>query len=65
VTPDTVSHWETEKHAPDWSTLATLAALVVDALDGSTATRDRLRALRNRPQVAKVRLDTEKAIATG
>lgn len=63
VAPETVSHWETGKHAPDRSTLATVAALALDALDGATTTRDRLRALRERPPLAKVRLELPAARA--
>ncbi len=57
VSAEAVSHWETGKHHAARGTLATLGALVVDALCGSTATRDRLRALRSPPRLAKVRLD--------
>jgi len=57
VSPEAVSHWETGKHQAGHGTLATIAALVLDALEGSTATRDRLRALREPIGLAKVRLD--------
>src|SRR5690606_10705079 len=45
VSPETVSQWEGGTLRADVATRATLAALALDALDGSTATRDRLRAL--------------------
>jgi DNA-binding XRE family transcriptional regulator len=56
VSAESVSHWETGKHQADHGTLATIGALVLDALDGSTATRDRLRALRQPVRRGKVRL---------
>jgi DNA-binding XRE family transcriptional regulator len=56
VAAESVSHWETGKHQADHGMLATIGALVLDALDGSTATRDRLRALRNPVRRGKVRL---------
>lgn len=45
VSAEAVSHWETGKHRPDLGTLATIAALALDRIDGRTTTRDRLRAL--------------------
>lgn len=57
VSPESVSHWETGKHRADRGTLVTIGALVLDVLEGSTATRDRLRALREPPRLAKVRLE--------
>jgi putative zinc finger/helix-turn-helix YgiT family protein len=45
VTLESVSRWETGKHAVDADTIATLAALADDRLTGCTTTRDRLVAL--------------------
>jgi YgiT-type zinc finger domain-containing protein len=42
VTPETVSHWETGKHAPDVVTRATIASIVLEALKGESTTRERL-----------------------
>ncbi|HUL59460.1 MAG TPA: helix-turn-helix domain-containing protein [Anaeromyxobacteraceae bacterium] len=42
VTPETVSHWETGKCAPNRSAFVALAGMVQDALDDRTVTRDRL-----------------------
>jgi len=45
VSPETLSRWETEKRALDRGAFAVLAAAVRDALAGTTATLDTLRAL--------------------
>ncbi|HET9598967.1 MAG TPA: helix-turn-helix domain-containing protein [Anaeromyxobacteraceae bacterium] len=45
VTPETISHWETGKSTPARGAFVALAALAQDALDGRTATRDRLAAM--------------------
>jgi DNA-binding transcriptional regulator YiaG len=45
VTPETVSHWETGKARPNRAAFVAIGALVQDALDGRTTTRDRLAAL--------------------
>jgi putative zinc finger/helix-turn-helix YgiT family protein len=42
VRPETISHWETGKAPPNRAAFAALAAMVEDALDGRTTTRDRL-----------------------
>jgi putative zinc finger/helix-turn-helix YgiT family protein len=55
VTPETVSHWENGKHPADPTTREVLAALVLDALDGRTTTRDRLVTMK-RPPLAKGRV---------
>lgn len=46
VTVESVSRWETGKHAVEPHTIATLAALADDRLAGRTVTYDRLVALR-------------------
>jgi DNA-binding XRE family transcriptional regulator len=58
VSEESVSHWETGKHQADHGTLATIGGLVLDALNGSTTMRDRLRALRRPVRSGKVRLKT-------
>jgi DNA-binding transcriptional regulator YiaG len=45
VTPDTISHWETGKARPTRAAFVAIGALVQDAMDGRTTTRDRLAAL--------------------
>jgi putative zinc finger/helix-turn-helix YgiT family protein len=45
VTPETISHWETGKALPTRATFAAVAAMVDEAIDGRTVTRDRFRAL--------------------
>ena len=58
VSAEAVSHWETGKHQPDRGTLATIAALALDAMEGRTTTRDRLRALGKPARAPKsVKLD--------
>jgi DNA-binding XRE family transcriptional regulator len=53
VTPETVSHWETGKVLPARAAFVAVAAMVEDALDGRTTTRDRLAALAERPSVPR------------
>jgi putative zinc finger/helix-turn-helix YgiT family protein len=53
VTVESVSRWETGRHAVDADTVATLAALADDRLAGRTTTRDRLLALREPRPVAE------------
>jgi DNA-binding transcriptional regulator YiaG len=57
VTPETVSHWETGKHAPDRVTRATIAGLVLDTLKGEGATRRLLKAQEKPNTDQTVRLD--------
>jgi DNA-binding XRE family transcriptional regulator len=45
VTPETISHWETGRALPARAAFAAVAAMVEDALEGRTATRDRLSVL--------------------
>lgn len=45
VTPETISHWETGKARANRAAFIALCALVQDAIDGRTTTRDRLAAL--------------------
>jgi putative zinc finger/helix-turn-helix YgiT family protein len=45
LTPETISHWETGKCRPNRAAFVTLAALIQDAIDGRTTTRDRLAVL--------------------
>ncbi|MBN1610859.1 MAG: helix-turn-helix domain-containing protein [Polyangiaceae bacterium] len=61
VSPESVSHWETGKHAPDVATRNVLAALVLDALGGKTTTKDRLKALRSPPRARRVKVGARKA----
>ncbi len=42
VTPETISHWETGKAPPSRAAFVAVAAMVADALEGRTTTRDRL-----------------------
>ncbi len=42
LTAETISHWETGKALPNRSAFIALAAMVEDALEGKTTTRDRL-----------------------
>lgn len=57
VRAETVSRWETGATPVDRAAWATLAAIVIERVEGSTATLDRLRALREPPTLAKVTLD--------
>jgi len=61
VTPETVSHWETGKHAPDVVTRSTIAGLVLDALRGETATRDRLQVHAKPAATRRVKLGRDAA----
>ncbi len=45
VTPETVSHWETGKAPPNRAAFIAVCAMIQDALDGRTTTRDRLAVL--------------------
>ena len=56
VSEETVSHWETGKHAVDIATRSAVASLVSDALRGTNATREQLRALRTPARSKKIRL---------
>lgn len=57
VTPETVSRWEHGKVPIDRRAIALLGSLVLDAVNGSTATYDRLQALRERRELpSSVRL---------
>ncbi|WP_242343404.1 type II TA system antitoxin MqsA family protein [Anaeromyxobacter terrae] len=42
LTPETISHWETGRAAPNRAAFIAVCAMVQDALDGRTTTRDRL-----------------------
>lgn len=53
VSVETVSHWETGKHALPRNAVAIVGAMVLDHANGSSATIDRLRMLRDRPSLAK------------
>ena len=61
VTPETVSHWETGKHAPDVPVRGAIAAIVLDTLSRETTTRDRLRAQGKPDDARKVHLDVRAA----
>jgi DNA-binding transcriptional regulator YiaG len=55
VAPDTLVRWERGEREAPRATAATIGALALDAAGGTTATADRLRALRGeRPKLAKV-----------
>ncbi|GAC1393797.1 MAG: hypothetical protein NVS3B10_04340 [Polyangiales bacterium] len=58
MTPEMISKYEND-HAPiDRRALSVLAAMVEDALSGSTRTRDRLVAMREPPKLARaIRID--------
>jgi transcriptional regulator with XRE-family HTH domain len=55
VAAETVSRWETGQRDVDRGALALVGGLVVDRLEGSTATLDRLRALAKPPRTAKTK----------
>lgn len=55
VAPETVSRWEHGTRKIDRAALALVASLALDALDGITTTRDRLRALGASPATGEVR----------
>jgi putative zinc finger/helix-turn-helix YgiT family protein len=61
VTPETISHWETGKHAPDVVTRSTIASIVLDTLSGESATRDRLQVQGTPEKTRKVRLNRDAA----
>jgi len=61
VTPETVSHWETGKHAPDVVTRSTIASIVLDTLRGESSTRDRLQVQGKPEATRKVRLNRDAA----
>jgi putative zinc finger/helix-turn-helix YgiT family protein len=61
VTPETISHWETGKHAPDVVTRSTIASIVLDTLRGESFTRDRLHAQGHPEGARKVRLGRDAA----
>ncbi len=61
VSAETVSHWETGKHAVDVATRNTVASLVLDALRGSDTAQTRLRAMRAPAKTKRVRLGTGRA----
>jgi putative zinc finger/helix-turn-helix YgiT family protein len=57
VTPETISHWETGKALASRAAFVAVAAMVEEALDGRTPTRDRLAVLadgRPYPRVLEV-----------
>ncbi len=59
LTPETISHWETGKARPNRAAFVTLGALIQDAFDGRTTTRDRLAVLsggRAYPRALSVKL---------
>lgn len=55
VAPETVSRWEHGTRTIDRAALALVASLALDALDGVTTTRDRLRASGAHPATGEVR----------
>lgn len=61
VTPETISHWETGKHAPDVVARSTIASIVLDTLRGERITRDRLYAQGHPEGSRKVRLGCDAA----
>jgi len=61
VTPETVSHWETGKHAPDVVMRSVIARIVVDTLRGESVTRDFLQVQGKPEGTRKVRLDRDAA----
>jgi putative zinc finger/helix-turn-helix YgiT family protein len=55
VTPETVSHWETGRNEIPRNALAILGTIVLEQETGNTGTLDRLRLLREGPNVVKSR----------
>lgn len=53
VAPETVSRWEHGKRPIDCATLATMNALINDALSNRTDTLDCLRALKKQPKISE------------
>ncbi len=59
LTPETISHWETGKARIGRAAFVVLGAMVQDALEGTSSTRDRLSALDDdgpRPKVLRPKL---------
>ncbi len=59
VTPETISHWETGKARIGRAAFVALGAMVQDATEGRSTTRDRLAALDDdhpRPKVLRPKL---------
>jgi DNA-binding transcriptional regulator YiaG len=59
LTPETISHWETGKARIGRAAFVVLGAMVQDALEGTSSTRDRLSALDEdgpRPKVLRPKL---------
>jgi putative zinc finger/helix-turn-helix YgiT family protein len=59
VTPETVSHWETGRAPPARAAFVAVAAMVEEAIDGRTTTRDRLTVLASTarlPRMLRVKL---------
>jgi putative zinc finger/helix-turn-helix YgiT family protein len=56
VTPETVSHWETGKHAADLAVRSEIAAIVLETLRRPTTARQRLQAHGKPDGARKVRL---------
>jgi DNA-binding XRE family transcriptional regulator len=59
VTPETISHWETDKARPSRAAFVAIGALVQETIDGRTTTRDRLATLsggRTYPRAFSVKL---------
>lgn len=54
VAPETVSRWENGARTIDRAALAVLAGLALDAIEGATTTRDRLRDLGSHPAEGEV-----------
>jgi putative zinc finger/helix-turn-helix YgiT family protein len=50
VTPETVSHWETGRAPPARAAFVAVAAMVEEAIEGRTTTRDRLGVLASGPR---------------
>jgi putative zinc finger/helix-turn-helix YgiT family protein len=54
VAAETISRWETGQRDVDRGALVAVGSLVLDRIEGRTATIDRLRAIREPPRLAKV-----------
>src|SRR5689334_13025966 len=57
IRAETISRWETGATAVDRAAWATLAAMMIERAENSTAMLDRLRALHEPPKLAKVTLN--------
>jgi DNA-binding XRE family transcriptional regulator len=58
LTPETISHWETGKARPNRAAFVALAAMLQDAVDRRTITRDRLgRLVEGRPPPPSLTLE--------